>query len=78
MSPEPIVALNNYLQSINLVAALSWRDSQSGPVHNPKWRSVCKISGREYGVGTGTHKHLARGAAATIALEAHRAEHGGG
>ncbi|KAF9225379.1 hypothetical protein BS17DRAFT_778520 [Gyrodon lividus] len=77
-APDPIVALNNYLQSIGRAAALSWKDSQSGPTHSPQWRSVCKISGREYGVGTGTHKHLAHGAAAKIALEALRAENGGG
>jgi len=50
-------------------ATLSWKDSTSGPTHNPEWKSVCKISGKEHGVGFGTHKHLSRGAAAALALE---------
>ncbi|KAF8140653.1 hypothetical protein EV363DRAFT_1111360, partial [Boletus edulis] len=61
---------NSDLQSIGRAAALSWKDSTSGPTHSPEWKSVCKISGKEYGVGVGTHKHLARGAAAALALEA--------
>lgn len=32
------------------------------------------VSGKEYGVGTGTHKHLARGVAATLALEVLKCE----
>ncbi|KAF8433557.1 hypothetical protein L210DRAFT_3411851, partial [Boletus edulis BED1] len=65
---------NSDLQSIGRAAALSWKDSTSGPTHSPEWKSVCKISGKEYGVGVGTHKHLARGAAAALALEALKAE----
>ena len=72
------------------VAALSWIDSTSGPEHSPEWKSLCKskmpficfvprlidfaVSGKEYGVGTGTHKHLARGVAATLALEVLKCE----
>ncbi|KAI6136264.1 hypothetical protein F5141DRAFT_19451 [Pisolithus sp. B1] len=75
---DPIVELNNYLQSIGQLAALSWKDSKSGSAHSPQWNSVCKIYGREYGLGTGAQKHLARGAAATQALSALRNEAGGG
>lgn len=32
------------------------------------------VSGMEYGVGTGTHKHLARGVAAEAALAALKLE----
>ncbi|KAF8559973.1 hypothetical protein OG21DRAFT_10967 [Imleria badia] len=71
---DPVVALNNYLQSIGRAATLSWKDSTSGLKHIPEWKSVCKISGKEYGVGVGTHKHLARGTAATLALEALKLE----
>ncbi|KAI9570201.1 hypothetical protein HD554DRAFT_2084523 [Boletus coccyginus] len=74
MSHDPVVALNNYLQSIKRAAALSWKDSSSGPTHSPEWKSVCKISGKEYAVGIGTHKHLARGTAAALALEALKLE----
>ncbi|KIJ66363.1 hypothetical protein HYDPIDRAFT_26718 [Hydnomerulius pinastri MD-312] len=75
---DPIVTLNNFLQSIGRTSALSWKDAQRGPAHTPEWRSVCKISGKEYGVGTGTHRHLARGAAAVIALAALQAENEAG
>ncbi|KAI6047991.1 hypothetical protein EDC04DRAFT_42204 [Pisolithus marmoratus] len=75
---DPIVALNNYLQSIGQLTALSWKDSKSGSAHSPEWSSVCKIHGREYGTGTGAQKHLARGTAATMALNALRNEAGGG
>ncbi|KAH7886178.1 hypothetical protein F5I97DRAFT_1928051 [Phlebopus sp. FC_14] len=93
MSREPIVELNNYMQSIGLAAAVSWKDTTTGPTHSPEWKSVCKsaysfscapptnqlsVSGKEYGVGTGTHKHHARNAAAAIALPAFRAESQGG
>ncbi|KAG8219447.1 hypothetical protein J3R82DRAFT_374 [Butyriboletus roseoflavus] len=60
--------------SIGRGASLSWKDSTSGPTHSPEWKSVCKVSGKEYGVGLGTHKHLARGAAATLAIEALKLE----
>ncbi|KAN0100261.1 hypothetical protein V8E55_000245 [Tylopilus felleus] len=62
------------VQSIGRAAALSWKDSTSGPTHSPEWKSVCKVSGKEYGVGIGTHKHLARGAAAALAQEALKLE----
>ncbi|KAG6380820.1 hypothetical protein JVT61DRAFT_5205 [Boletus reticuloceps] len=44
-----------------------WTNTQSGV-------EICAVSGKEYGVGVGTHKHLARGAAAALALEALKAE----
>ncbi|KIO06883.1 hypothetical protein M404DRAFT_998305 [Pisolithus tinctorius Marx 270] len=75
---DPIVALNNYLQSIGQLTALSWKDSRSGSPHSPVWSSVCKIYGREYGTGTGAQKHIARGNAAAQTLEALRNEAGGG
>ncbi|KAI6031385.1 hypothetical protein PISMIDRAFT_385096 [Pisolithus microcarpus 441] len=75
---DPIVELNNYLQSTGQLTALSWKDSKGGSAHSPQWNSVCKIYGREYGTGTGAQKHLARGTAAAQALNALRDEAGGG
>ncbi|KAI9462287.1 hypothetical protein BJY52DRAFT_1185045 [Lactarius psammicola] len=62
------IALNNFLQARRKLASLSWLDTQSGPAHEPEWTSVCRIDGRDISSGTGTHKHLARDAAAERAL----------
>ncbi|OBZ68531.1 hypothetical protein A0H81_11597 [Grifola frondosa] len=67
---ENIVALNNHLQSKQQASLLSWADSPSGPRHLPQWTSTCNIAGKGVWVGTGTHKHIARDAAATAALAA--------
>lgn len=77
MARDPIAALNIYLQSIGKSAALSWRDSMTGPSHSPVWSSICRVSGREYGSGEGSQKHLARGEAAKVALATLTAEAGG-
>ncbi|KAI0281662.1 hypothetical protein BGY98DRAFT_931986 [Russula aff. rugulosa BPL654] len=63
------IALNNYLQVKGRLASLSWYDTSSGPAHEPEWKSDCKIDGEVIASGKGTHKHLARDAAAEIALE---------
>ncbi|TFL06138.1 hypothetical protein BDV98DRAFT_139520 [Pterulicium gracile] len=62
-------ALNNYLQGRNQLAALSWFDTQTGPVHNPSWTSQCQIYGSVAGTGTGPKKWMARNEAAKVALE---------
>ncbi|KAH9968692.1 hypothetical protein BC827DRAFT_1263195 [Russula dissimulans] len=62
------IALNNYLQAKGKLAALSWYDTSSGPAHEPEWTSDCKIDGEVIASGKGTHKHLARDAAADKAL----------
>ncbi|EGO05250.1 hypothetical protein SERLA73DRAFT_174311 [Serpula lacrymans var. lacrymans S7.3] len=72
MSNEGTVALNNYLQATNQLTSLSWQDSTSGPKNAPQWTSTCKIAGQVYGIGTGTHKHIARNMASTIALNSLR------
>ncbi|KIM70149.1 hypothetical protein SCLCIDRAFT_102219, partial [Scleroderma citrinum Foug A] len=74
---DPIVELNNYLQGIGAREALSWKESKTGPPHEPIWSFICKVSGQEYGIGTGTRKHVAQGAAASEALTRLRAEHEG-
>jgi len=66
---EATVLLNNYLQSTNQLAQLSWEESTSGPNHAPEWTSVCKIDGQEVGRGTGAKRHIARNMAAAAALE---------
>ncbi|KAJ7204490.1 hypothetical protein GGX14DRAFT_460665 [Mycena pura] len=63
------VALNNYLQSKGLVAALSWQESLSGPKSAPTWTCVCKISGQVFGTGEGSLKRTARDIAAKQALK---------
>ncbi|TFK41924.1 hypothetical protein BDQ12DRAFT_710272 [Crucibulum laeve] len=62
------VKLNNYLQGQDRASSLSWVESNSGPSHAPTWKCVCKIDGKEYGTGTGSHKHIAKDIAATQAL----------
>ncbi|KZV69737.1 hypothetical protein PENSPDRAFT_686125 [Peniophora sp. CONT] len=62
------IALNNYLQSQGRLTALSWVDIASGSQHSPTWTCTCKIDGQSFAVGTGTHKHLARNAAAEQTL----------
>ncbi|KAI0323085.1 hypothetical protein OF83DRAFT_1167102 [Amylostereum chailletii] len=69
MSPvHGTVALNTYLQSVGKQASLSWIDVSEGPVHAPMWTCTCKVDGQAVATGTGTHKHLARDAAADKAL----------
>ncbi|KAI0043532.1 hypothetical protein FA95DRAFT_1609313 [Auriscalpium vulgare] len=62
------IALNNYLQAQGKLTLLSWVDTSSGPAHAPEWTSICKLDGQAVATGTGTHKNLARDAAATEAL----------
>ncbi|KAH7915710.1 hypothetical protein BJ138DRAFT_916766 [Hygrophoropsis aurantiaca] len=67
---DSIVSLNNYLQSTGQLSSLTWRTSTSGLPHEPRWTCYCVISGDIKGVGTGTHQHIAKKMAATIALRA--------
>jgi len=77
MSNEGTVALNNYLQTGGKLASLSWVDITTGPRDQPVWTSTCKIAGKIVAEGTGTHKHLARNAAATLALKSLEADEQG-
>ncbi|KAG0707553.1 hypothetical protein DFH29DRAFT_768608, partial [Suillus ampliporus] len=54
------------LQSVGQSSSLSWVDVRQGPTHEYVWTST--FSGVPYGVGSGTHKHQARNAAASHAL----------
>jgi len=69
MDNEGTVALNNYLQSKNQAALLTWEESSSGPAHAPQWTLTCKLNGEVVGVGTGAQKHIAKDMAAKAALQ---------
>ncbi|VDB86940.1 unnamed protein product [Peniophora sp. CBMAI 1063] len=67
--PKGTIALNNYLQGIGKLAALSWVDVTAGAQHSPTWTSTCKIDGRVIATGSGPLKHIARDEAADKAFE---------
>ncbi|KAI0756540.1 hypothetical protein C8Q80DRAFT_1264585 [Daedaleopsis nitida] len=62
------VKLNNLLQGMGKDSSLSWQDTFTGERHNGTWTSSCKIDGEVIATGTGPQKHIARDAAARIAL----------
>ncbi|KAI0783362.1 hypothetical protein C8Q75DRAFT_444164 [Abortiporus biennis] len=72
MNNEGTVALNNFLQARNQLHLLSWEERNAGPPHLTQWTVTCKFGGEVLGVGTGAQKHIARDAAAAVALKALR------
>ncbi|ETW86821.1 hypothetical protein HETIRDRAFT_166337 [Heterobasidion irregulare TC 32-1] len=62
------IALNNYLQSKDMLPSLRWEESSSGLAHAPVWTSICKIDDEVISTGTGSHKNIARDVAAEEAL----------
>jgi len=73
-SDNPLLTLQPDLQRVGKLTSLSWIDTTSGPPHTPTWTSICRIDGEEVARGEGTHKHLARDAAADIALQVRAGE----
>ncbi|KDQ62347.1 hypothetical protein JAAARDRAFT_189680 [Jaapia argillacea MUCL 33604] len=68
--PTNRTVLHNLLQETGDQGNLTWEDEQSGPQHQPEWKSKALVGDVEYGEATGANKNQARENAAGEAVKA--------
>ncbi|KAH9982751.1 hypothetical protein BGW80DRAFT_1453575 [Lactifluus volemus] len=65
----PTVRLNNYLQGIGQLSAVSYHEKDNGPNAVNRWSITLKINGQVMGASTAPRRSAAKEAAAQQALD---------